>query len=1075
MFRRSITLLTVFVALIAMGGLVDSQISHAFETVPITSTVSRQPLGKSLWYWEDPTGEVSIDYIKKAIPQEKWQKSSRQTPTFSYTSSAYWFTVILQNRDPKPLQRLLEIAYPVLDSIDVYLQSEDGAFSVQRSGDRLPFASRPIKHRYFLFPVNLDPYQTKQLYVRVHTVSAMQVPLILWSERTFWITDQQELLVHAVYFGTMLVMVLYNLFIYLSVRDKSYLYYVAFVMAFALFQGTLHGFSYHYLWPGQPWLNNKMLGVTVSAAICFGVLFTTELLRLRSNYRRLYQALYGLAVITGTNALAAFFIPYHNSVLISLVTSLMSCCLGLTAGLLTWRRGYPPACYYTFAWACFLIGACTFALNKFGILPANLITENAMQLGSALEVVLLSFALANRISVARQKKEQAQTQALDILQKYRSLYENAVEGIFQCLPDFRFVHVNRAMVDMLGFPDAEIFLSHATATLNYCFADPLEATRFCTRLAAEGTVSEYESCGQRQDGSGFWGYWSVHGVYDAAGNLLHYEGSVIDISVRKEKEQAEQARKLAEDSARTKNQFLATMSHEIRTPLNGVLGMTDLLLTTSLTHQQRHYADTVRRSGKHLMGIINDILDLAKIEAGKLELQDTPFDLRLLLEDLAELFAERAQRKGLELICSIPPVFPWTFYGDAARLNQILINLVGNGIKFTQQGQVVIRLVSAIDVDTDTHNDTDTFSQTMVHLAIEDSGPGVEAAQQACIFESFSQADNTPSRRRHEGSGLGLTIAKQLVELMGGQIGLDSLPGSGSTFWFTVRLGQRSAPSTPQNEKPLHNVHLLMVDNNDLHRQQLICQVEAWGMRQTVAANGRQALQLLRANSNQGNTFDMVLLDRQLPDMDGLELAQSIKANPTMATLPLLLMTRLSDFNLDIRQPGIAAYLPKPIRQSQLYECLLQVLSPSANPSKSQSPPINPDRNLKGRVLVVEDNPVNAEIACTVIESFGCHTQSAEDGYKALDLLAREDFDLILMDCHMPGLDGYGATAEIRQREKPLGNHIPIVALTANAMANEREHCLAVGMDDYLSKPFTPEQLHNVLQQWLTQQVGATT
>jgi PAS domain S-box-containing protein len=842
----------------------------------------------------------------------------------------------LQNRDAKPLQRLLEIAYPVIDSIDVYLQSEDGAFSVQRTGDLQPFARRPIEHRHFLFPVDLKPHQTKQLYVRVQTVSAMQVPLILWSERLFWITDQHELLIQAIYFGTMLVMMLYNFFVYLAVRDKSYLFYVAFVTVFALFQATLHGFSYHYLWPGYPWLNGKMLGVTVSAAIGFGAFFTIELLRLGSNYRRLYQGLYILAVIGSINALAAFFIPYHSAVLVALMTSLVGCCLGLTAGLLTWRRGYPPARYYTFAWACFLIGTCFFALNKFGLLPTNLFTENAMQLGSALEVVLLSFALANRINVTQQEKVQAQNQALAILQKYRSLYENAIEGIFQCMPDYRFVHVNRAMAQMLGFPDAETLLSCTTVTLKQCFVDPREATRFCTRLAAEEKVSEYEGCGQRRDGNTFWGYWSIHGVYDSTGNLLHYEGSVIDISLRKEKEQAERARQIAEESARAKNQFLATMSHEIRTPLNGVLGMTDLLLTTSLTNKQRHYADTVRRSGKHLMGIINDILDLAKIEAGKLELQETAFDLRLLLEDLAELFAERAHRKGLELICSIPPTLLTTFYGDAPRLNQILINLVGNAVKFTEHGQVVIRLVSVKNVDVD--SDKGMSSQVMAHIAIEDTGPGIEAAQQAHIFESFSQADNTPTQRRHEGSGLGLTIAKQLVELMGGQIGLDSVLGRGTTFWFTVPLNHYSAVSPVSAETPLKNAHLLA------------------------------------------------------------------------------------------------------------------------------------DKNLTGRILIVEDNPVNAEIAGTILDSYGCQFQSAENGRIALDVLTQEVFDLILMDCHMPELDGYATTVAIRQREMTSGEHTPIVALTANAMASEREHCLKIGMDDYLSKPFTPKQLYDVLQQWLPQQ-----
>ena len=769
---------------------------------------------------------------------------------------------------------------------------------------------------------------------------------------------------------------------------------------------------------------------------------------------------------------------------------------------------------------------------------------------------------------------------------YQSIFENALEGIFQTTPAGRYLKVNPALAEMYGYESGEQLVQGLTAIGHQLYVEGGRREEFLRIMRDQGVVRAFESQIYRKDKSVIWISENARTVLGADGEILYFEGMVEDITQRKvlearihesegklsalinniedpiwsvdadlrlltfnasfsitagqasnrppsvgdaiidlnppelreqsrgyyqraltgerfivemsiplpdgvryyetsyhpirtlgqvtgvaafakditehhhALEQLQVAKIAAESASRLKSEFLANMSHEIRTPMNGVIGMTDLLLTTGLSHEQREFANTVRLSAESLLTVINDILDFSKIEAGRLDLEVLNFDLRDTIDNAMDLLAAQAHSKGLELAAFIRPEVPVQLRGDPVRLRQVINNLVGNAVKFTEKGEVVltVRRLSA-----DQENVTLQFE-------VRDTGIGIDKCAQGRLFEAFIQADGSTTRK-FGGTGLGLAISKQLIGMMQGEIRVDSALGEGSVFSFQGLFGRQTADASPARQD-LVGLKALIVDDNATNREILTHYADAWEMRSACAIDGPQALEILHRELKAGDPFDLAILDMQMPVMDGFMLAATIKYHPELAKTHLVLLTSLGN-NLDageMKNIGIEACVLKPVKQSRLFECLAQVMA--CRPSRRLSRTATSRIDLNGitpehtplRILLAEDNRINQLVALGLLQNIGYTATVAHNGREVLEELEKNSYDIILMDCQMPFLDGYEATRLIR-----AGSHHPqprIIAMTANAMRGEAEKCLEVGMDDYMGKPVRLDTLRQMLSRW---------
>ncbi|HJS57683.1 MAG TPA: response regulator [Vicinamibacteria bacterium] len=630
-----------------------------------------------------------------------------------------------------------------------------------------------------------------------------------------------------------------------------------------------------------------------------------------------------------------------------------------------------------------------------------------------------------------------------------SLFETSRDLLCVTGYDGYFRRLNPAWETTLGL-DRKVLL--AKPFIEFIHPDDRKATfAEANRVMAGDSAVLFENRYRCKDGSYRWLSWNVTPL---PGEGLIF-GTARDVTEQKRvAEELRTAREAADSANRAKSDFLANMSHEIRTPMNAVIGMAELLLDTRLRPEQREYVVALKDSSESLLGLIDDILDFSKIEAGKLELHPAEFDPRETLGDTLRTLGLRADQKGLELAGHVAPDVPPRLVGDAPRLRQVIVNLVGNAIKFTERGEVVVEVVKKSEL----------AGEVALGFVVADTGIGIPIHKQRLIFEAFAQADSSTTRR-FGGTGLGLSIASQLVRMMGGSLAVESNPGQGSRFLFTARFG---LPGTrPEARRParLRGLRVLVVDDNATNRRILHEMLTHWRMRPTSVSGGREALDELEGAARRGKPYPLVLLDGQMPEMDGFALAEQIQRRPQLAGASIMMLTsgpRPGDRTRCVSL-GVSAYLTKPIKQSDLLDTIMGVLGgePTSQPEKAHGVRARAARTL--RVLVAEDNAVNQMVAVGLLERAGHRAVVAKNGREALALLERETFDLVLMDVQMPELDGLETTAAIREREKATGAHLPIVAVTAHAMKGDAERCLAAGMDAYLAKPLDARELKATL------------
>ncbi len=667
------------------------------------------------------------------------------------------------------------------------------------------------------------------------------------------------------------------------------------------------------------------------------------------------------------------------------------------------------------------------------------------------------------------EKKRADAELLREKQYFESLIRNSPVAIVVLDNDENIVSINPAFEQLFGYSSAEVLGANLDSLIT-----GQETRQEAARYSQEVMTRSVHAIGKRQRKDGSLVDVEIFGVPvmidgQKTGAFAMYH----DIS------EIVRARQEAEEASRTKSEFLANMSHEIRTPMNGVMGMLELALDTQLSAEQTDYLQTSLHSAEALLSLLNDILDFSKIEAGRLDLEAISFSLRNAIEDVAYTLAKRAQDKGLEMACLVDPDLSSSLRGDPGRLRQILVNLVGNAIKFTHQGEIIIRA--------EPHENQDADGFVTIHFSVQDTGIGIPYERQAAVFDRFTQADGSTTRT-YGGTGLGLTISKQLVEIMGGKIGLTSKPGIGTTFWFDIKFEKeppekrgKTAPLTlgPVN---LTQARILVVDDNQTNRMVLSKNVEALGSRVDAVASGAKGLESLRNAHRAGDPYHIVLLDMQMPGMDGEQTARAIKSDPSVKDVKILVLTSMGQRGdaMRLEALGCSGYLLKPVKQQMLFDAVVTVLGRKEDsaPSLVTRHMLSEKRKQGLRLLLAEDNPINQKLALVLLQKAGYSIDAVETGVQAFEKAKSSHYSAVLMDVQMPEMDGLEATRQIRAWEQTNGRHIPIIAMTAHAMPRDRERCLESGMDDYITKPLEPRVLLNVLDRWtqnsLSEKEGST-
>ncbi|MEE3717010.1 7TM diverse intracellular signaling domain-containing protein [Tumidithrix elongata RA019] len=984
----------------------------------------RYPLGPYLEILEDKSAQWTIDAVNQPPLSQQFVRNQTERPSYGFTHSAYWVRLHLRNQASPRTAWRLEIGYPLIDRIALYLpdertqQPQNVAASdrkpqkwiVKYAGDSYPFAIREVDDRLSVFKLPLVPQAEQTIFLRFETTSSLPLHLTLWSLEAFAQHRYHQQFLLGGFYGILLVMSGYNLILFLVLKERSYFYYVLFVLSGGTWVATTDGFGLQYLWPEQIWWNNVAIIILAAIAAIAVLNFMNEFLQTKIYSPRLRRIILSVNFLWLCIIAAAVFGSYRPVAQMAVALLAISCTIGMTVGVQSWQRGYRPARYYLIGYSLVLIGAFAYCLTLFNLIPSNFFTDESLRLGLVFMVFMLSLALGDRINLLKQEKVEAQ------------------------------VEVMREQQEALRLKDE----------------------------------------------------WSA---------TLQKAKDELEQRVAERTKDLKQAKETADLANRTKSEFLANMSHELRTPLNAILGFSQIMGgDSSLTAEQLENLSIIRRSGDHLLELINDILDMSKIEAGYISFNQNSFDLYKFLNSLEEIFALRASSKKLQFMFEYSPNLPQFIQTDEGKLRQILINLLGNAIKFTNYGSITLRVSATSDGFQDP-------TAIAVHFEIEDTGVGISADELDLLFQPFVQTAS--GKQSQQGTGLGLPISQKFIQLLGGEVKVRSAIGQGTTFqfWIQACLG---SPIDQENQAPRQRAialapdlpiyRILVVDDVWENRQLILKTLSPIGFELKEAENGEVAVALWESWKPH-----LIWMDMRMPILDGYEATSKIRererllaekesmvSNSKFSKTVIIALTAsaFEEKRSLVLAAGCDDYVRKPVQQETVFAKIAEHLGVRylyADSSSSLEREItnkkitNKEKDNQAvrhslRILLAEDNIVNQKVAIKMLKNLGYTADLANNGLEVLEILNRQDYDVIFMDMQMPEMDGLEATIKIREMERDRKvmetkskdpcpfTPIKIIAMTANSLTENFDICIAAGMDDFIAKPVRLEALKSILE-----------
>ncbi len=1056
---------------VAIFSSVYAPATNAAEPALITAEEQPLALGPHMDFIEDESAELDFDTVRKlphagqseggASDGSVWQSVEGENIIGGFTDSAYWVRFTVRNTTAEARHWKLEINYPLLDHIEFYTPTDNGEYSRTLAGDKLPFAERPINYRNIVFPLNISGKAEQTYYLRVKTDSSMFIDLLMWPGNSFAEDIEGKLLLYGILYGIVLLGSIYCLVNWAFQGKRMYLHIALGILGSVGYLLGINGFGFQYLWPNSLYIQEVAVPFFMAACFGFALLYSREFLELPVISPLSDKIIVNFARLCLVLSVASLIVSYAVVIRISTVTAILTAFAALWAGIISYVRGNRFARFYMVGWSAVIIGATTFALKSLGLVPANVFTVWSQEFGFAFVAIFLTIALSDHFFQAQREHSEQQAKSIKAIKtaekKYRSLFENAIEGIFQMDIDGRLINVNKAFASILGFNDVARLLEekHVPFSLN-CLAEA-DRLRFVALLEQEQPKTTFQTSINLYNGEQRWISISIQKIKTLGEAVSHYEGAMADITETKKREQAEKQQRMAEASTEAKSLFLANMSHEIRTPMNAIIGFTDLALGRNTDSQLAEYLQKTRMASTNLLGIINDILDFSKIEAGKLEIEHTPFSLKEVFNNLSNIVSANVESKNLTLNLNIDEDIPDKLVGDPLRIGQVLLNLTNNAIKFTAEGEVTVEL--------------ELVSLNKPEMSIEligrvqDTGIGIAEEKLKNLFSSFTQADESTTRR-FGGTGLGLSISKQLIEMMGGELWVESTVGEGSTFHFrfACKLQDRRQRRNPHFTSQGEPLNVLVVDDQQESRTLIEQALLSLAHNVTCVSNSGEAIVELKARQETGTPYDVLIADWLMPDIDGIACCQIIKEDPDIHTPRTILITGYDqdEAREKAEQVGIDAYMLKPVRVDDLANVLRRVFHDRRAPDSAPKRMPEPAHFQGMQVLLVEDVSMNQELAIEILSKKGIEIRVANNGKEGVEAVKNGEFDVVLMDMQMPVMDGCEATMIIRETEHKL----PIIAMTANAMAGDKHKCLAAGMNDYITKPINPDELFMTIGKW---------